>query len=305
MGWLTSLTGVLAPVFIVFSPFLSYGDQALSMRRNKSSAGFSLDIPLIMLVASLLRIFYWPGARFDTSLLVQSIFMVMMQLALLKIALDHRPPPSTRGGDGSLPFSGSSKDGGMMGAMQRPYNFWQWRSPKPYWQFLSYMFLGLVVCEVVLRFVPPVYGLYSSLIGITGLSVEATLPLPQVLSNARTRSTVGLRLSVLASWLGGDAMKMFWFFTSTSEIPATFKLCGSFQAMCDCFLALQFFMYRRSATAVAEDIKDHPLTSLDSSAASHGSHDGLTHPHSVSLTPTHRPAHAHGSIDGLKDEVAL
>lgn len=56
MGWLTDLTGFLAPAFIVLSPFMSYGDQALSMQRKKSSAGFSLDIPLIMLVASFLRL---------------------------------------------------------------------------------------------------------------------------------------------------------------------------------------------------------------------------------------------------------
>ena len=56
MGWFTDLTGVLAPAFIVMSPILSYGDQAVSMHRNKSSAGFSLDIPLIMLVASLLKL---------------------------------------------------------------------------------------------------------------------------------------------------------------------------------------------------------------------------------------------------------
>jgi hypothetical protein len=55
MGWLTDLTGILAPFFIIASPVLSYSDQALSMQRNKSSAGFSLDIPLIMLVASFLR----------------------------------------------------------------------------------------------------------------------------------------------------------------------------------------------------------------------------------------------------------
>jgi hypothetical protein len=47
--------GTLTPVFMVLSPVLSYSDQALSMHRKKSSAGFSLDIPLIMLVASLLR----------------------------------------------------------------------------------------------------------------------------------------------------------------------------------------------------------------------------------------------------------
>lgn len=118
----------MAPLFIVFSPLLSYGDQALAMHRKKSSAGFSLDIPLIMIVASLLRIFYWPGAHFDASLLAQALIMVAMQMLLLKIALDHRPAPSTRGGDDSVPFSGVR---GESRSFPRPYNFWQWRSPKP------------------------------------------------------------------------------------------------------------------------------------------------------------------------------
>lgn len=149
MRWLTSLTGYIAPVFLIFSPILSYGDQAISMQRNKSSAGFSLDIPLIMLVASffrcdnslrlrirplnvaniwLCRIFYYPGARYDTALLVQALLHVGMQLILLKIALDHRPPPSAKGGDATLPFVGAKE--GLF--EKRPYKFWQWRSPKPY-----------------------------------------------------------------------------------------------------------------------------------------------------------------------------
>lgn len=54
-GWLASITGVIAPLFIIASPIISYSDQAVSMHRKKSSAGFSLDIPLIMLVASFFR----------------------------------------------------------------------------------------------------------------------------------------------------------------------------------------------------------------------------------------------------------
>jgi hypothetical protein len=73
--------------------------------------------------------------------------------------------------------------------------------------------------------------------------VEATLPLPQIFANARSRSCKGFRLSVLASWLLGDAMKMFWFFTSPTEIPWAFKLCGIFQAGCDAFLGVQYLMY--------------------------------------------------------------
>lgn len=54
-GLIKDATALLAPVFIVLSPIISYSDQAISMHRKKTSAGFSLDIPLIMLVSSLLK----------------------------------------------------------------------------------------------------------------------------------------------------------------------------------------------------------------------------------------------------------
>ena len=38
-------------------------------------------------------------------------------------------------------------------------------------------------------------------------------------------------------------MKMFWFFTATSEIPWAFKLCGIFQMCCDMFLGFQYAIY--------------------------------------------------------------
>lgn len=40
---------------LITSPVTSYADQILSISRSRSSAGFSLDIPLIMLVASILK----------------------------------------------------------------------------------------------------------------------------------------------------------------------------------------------------------------------------------------------------------
>lgn len=265
------------------------------MYRNKSSAGFSLDIPLIMLVASFFRydeeplpvpgtligllcarifadnfnhdrIFYYPGARFDSALLIQSFLMVIMQVLLLKIALDHRPGPASKGGDAALPFAGAAKEG--FWERPRPYSFWQWRSPKPYvyissrrfylssqdgpltktrsyryWQFLLYLFITLTALELILAPFTGLYAMYSVLLGYIGLSVEATLPLPQIFSNMRSRSCKGFRLSVLASWLAGDTMKMFWFFTSTTQIPWAFKLCGIFQACCDAFLGIQYLMY--------------------------------------------------------------
>ncbi|KAI8630147.1 hypothetical protein F5Y19DRAFT_474534 [Xylariaceae sp. FL1651] len=240
MGFFASLAGIAAPLFLISSPIFSYADQAISMHRTKSSAGFSLDIPLIMLVASMFRIFYYPGAKYDIALLIQSFINIFIQVILLKIALDHRPAPSSKGGDAAAPFAGA-QDG--LSGLRRPYKFWQWRSPKPYWQFLLYVFIILTALELLIAPFDSIYAAYSALIGYIGLSVEATLPLPQLFANARSRSCKGFRLSVLASWLLGDAMKMFWFFTATTQIPWAFKLCGIFQAICDALIGVQYLVY--------------------------------------------------------------
>ncbi|KAI1486985.1 hypothetical protein F5X96DRAFT_652363 [Biscogniauxia mediterranea] len=260
MGFLVTLTGYAAPVLLVLSPFLTYTDQAISMHRAKSSAGFSLDIPLIMLVASIFRIFYYPGARYDTALLVQSVCNIIIQVVLLKVALDHRPSPSSKGGEAAVPFSGAH-DG--TSSVRRPYNFWRWRSPKPYWQFLMYLVVSLAALELLLAPFEAVYSGYSVLIGYVGLGVEATLPLPQLFANARTRSCKGFRVSILASWLVADAMKMFWFFTATTEIPWAFKLCGIFQATCDALLGVQYLMYGdHGASSTSRAQQDWPYAGM-------------------------------------------
>lgn len=191
-----------------------------------------------------------------------------------------------------------------------------------FWQFLLYFFVVLTACEVILGALPPVYTLYSSLIGVMGLSIEATLPLPQILANAQVRSCKGLRLSVLASWLIGDALKMFWFFTAETEIPWVFKVCGMFQASCDCFLGVQYFMYgdgnggtltgsiksgldtlaglgssfggRFGAEKAHEE--QHAMQDMgwqNSSPYEYGDRQPSMRGHSRSLTPTRRPAPFH------------
>lgn len=127
-----------------------------------------------------------------------------------------------------------------------------------YWQFLLYLFIVLTGLELILAPFKGLYTMYSMLIGYIGLSVEATLPLPQIFSNARSQSCKGFRVSVLASWLAGDGMKMFWFFTSTTEIPWAFKLCGIFQAGCDAFLGVQYLMYGNGEGKIKSDNDSAP-----------------------------------------------
>jgi len=109
----------------------------------------------------------------------------------------------------------------------------------------------LLGIHVLLPFIAASPG-YISFLGYLGLAIEAILPLPQIFKNYNARSCNGFRLSVIANWLAGDAMKMSYFFLSTDYIPWPFRMCGIFQASCDCFLAFQFYMYGGSPAPPGE-----------------------------------------------------
>ncbi|KAF8536409.1 hypothetical protein BDD12DRAFT_890245 [Trichophaea hybrida] len=225
MGLFNILIQYIAPLFLITSPITSYGDQIRSMHSSRSSQGFSLDTPLIMLVASILRCFYWLGAEFETSLLIQSILMIFVQLTLLKVALDHRPP------EVSQPFS-------MATNTPRPYRFWQWRGQRPYWEFLAYFTLSTAVLQLVFGR----SGVWVNVLGYVALGIEALLPLPQVLANQRSRSCQGFRVSVLVSWLVGDAMKMVYFWNA-QHVGFQFKACALVQMVFDVYLGVQFWTF--------------------------------------------------------------
>ena len=55
MSFLNAIIKNIAPLFIATSPITSYADQIYSIHKTRSSTGFSIDIPLIMLVASILK----------------------------------------------------------------------------------------------------------------------------------------------------------------------------------------------------------------------------------------------------------
>ncbi|KAJ6185422.1 hypothetical protein N7519_006723 [Penicillium mononematosum] len=228
-----------APVFLITSPVTSYADQIFSIHRTRSSAGFSLDIPLIMLISSILKIFYWFGEHYSGTLLTQAIVMIVVQMTMLKVALNNRPSAGVRNGIEHTPFSGGNSDGSSL----RPYEFWQWKAAKPYWMSLGY-FVGMLT---VVHLTPIAQSqFYISLLGYIGLAVEATLPIPQILANHRSGSCKGFRVSVIAAWILGDTMKMSYFFNSTETIPWAFKLCGIFQCVCDFYLGFQFYFFTRN-----------------------------------------------------------
>jgi len=153
--------------------------------------------------------------------------MIFVQLTLLKVALDHRPADSAH----HSPFA-------AVGATKRPYRFWQWRSQRPYWEFLGCFTLATAVLQQL-------FGgssVFVDAVGYLALGIEATLPMPQVIANHRSRSCQGFRVSVLVSWLLGDVMKMVYFYNA-QHVGMQFKACAVTQMIMDVYLGVQFWRF--------------------------------------------------------------
>lgn len=123
-----------------------------------------------------------------------------------------------------------------------------------YWEYLLFLPFALLVLHTVIQ--PDGLSLYTKFIGYLGLSIEATLALPQLQANYRAQSCKGFRVSVLANWLFGDMMKMGYFFASEpGRVPWAFKMCGIFQACCDAGLGIQYWMYGEGAALEDVDVR--------------------------------------------------
>lgn len=193
--------------------------------------------------------------------------MIVMQVILLKVALDNRSTSAAQ----HTPFSNYSTQGVLDDIVngKRPMNFWRWGNARPYvfvllWDaastnkhsyylFLAYLAGGLLIIQIL---IPPLAysSFYITFLGYFGLAVEAILPVPQILKNHSAKSCKGFRPSVILNWVAGDCMKMSYFFLSTEYIPWPFKLCGIFQACCDSYLAYQFFVYGSGTQGLGYDM---------------------------------------------------
>ncbi|KXN89372.1 PQ-loop repeat-containing protein 1 [Leucoagaricus sp. SymC.cos] len=217
MSWLSTA----ASVGMAIGPPLVYADQAASIIRKRDATGFSRDVCAILLLANITRCFFWLGKHFEIPLLVQSILMILAQLALLYICIIYRPKLSPE----------------TLHASTRPLSFWQWPTYAQYIEFLC----GFILCQAIIFLILGRSPVYINLLGFVALGLESTLPIPQLISNYRQRSLYGFRMSTLIGWFGGDAFKTVYFFLQ--DAPLQFKICAIFQLSIDVAIVVQRVFY--------------------------------------------------------------
>ncbi|KAK7194346.1 PQ loop repeat [Novymonas esmeraldas] len=109
----------------------------------------------------------------------------------------------------------------------------------------SYVVTAAVVLATVLLYyvsIGRVWGSAAEVVGYTALGIEALLVLPQILRNARRRSTEGLTMLLILTWVGGDVVKVIYFVYA--EQALAFIVCGAFQIGLDVVVVAQLIYYR-------------------------------------------------------------
>lgn len=222
---LTRFAGFLASVGIIFGGIIPYIPQYFDIRRTENADGFSLFVCLVLLIANILRIFFWFGKQFETPLLLQSIIMVAVMFAMIEICVRMKtknllvPVKNRYFFDFDLKY------------------FWDWTDFTSYVEFIA----SFTVIVGLLMFMLIDNPYFVETIGYAAMLTEALLASPQLIRNHQKKSTEGLSKQMVLLWTLGDSYKTGYFIINQS--PIQFLVCGLLQLTIDFIIALQILIY--------------------------------------------------------------
>lgn len=270
----SNILNLAVDTIMVLGPVVGFLIQASKIKETGTSEGFSRIIMLILLIANILRIFFWIGKRFAYVLLLQSLVMIVAQLYLLYISIrysdDYKASIKS-----SKQRQEISEELSILHRFAPPNilnlsEFWQWIHLSDYIYFLIIFILFISSLSNIIGFENETY---TEVLGYLAAGVEATLGLPQVYSNLKEGSTGSLSVAMIIIWLFGDSAKTIYFYSKNS--PSQLIYCGLFQLFIDVVIILQIVKYaskesdrcvENSKKKSKKTAKYHQLDSSDSGA---------------------------------------
>ncbi|CAK7895292.1 scramblase Any1p [[Candida] anglica] len=269
---------------IIFTPLFSYGTTCYSIYKKQNSDGFSIDICATMLMASILRIFYYVISPYERSLFIQSIVMIFIQCILLKVSLTYRTNTQNPEYLQNSPdfneelekkwisnenlYSGSSQEQSdiqdkvmkysihllnyinLLGKQALYFFDIHYKRPKLFWQwseeskYWTFLFRFTAISGI-LTLIFHNNEFFGSIMGILGLFIESLLPLPQILLLNRFQSVKNFKVILLLSWLGGDCTKISYLLFGANNISTIFIFAALFQMSLDIVIAFQYFHFKK------------------------------------------------------------
>jgi len=236
-----AILGMVVGGVVVFIP------QYVEIWKTGNAEGFSTHVCLILIIANLLRLCFWFAVRFETPLLLQSIFVTIAMLAMQELcvrcrlnrAFVHSRQKTKRFID--LDFD----------------NFWNWTYFSDYLYFLSVFF-------VFIAFITNLFlqsEFFIDTLGFIALCTEALLLLPQLIRNYERKSTDGLSIKMVLMMLIGDTFKTLYYVLR--DTPAQFYMCSSLQSAIDVAILYQVCYYG-STSATLTTLNNNKYKRVDS-----------------------------------------
>lgn len=218
----------VATFFMVFGGALPYIPQYREIQRSGNTEGFSTHVCLVLLVANILRLFFWFGRHFEVTLVWQRIVLIFTMLALLHLCCD-------------LQQSSTLTTSRHLFTDFDPKYFWAWSRFLDYIQFcLSFTMVCLLVTYLLID-----SQLFVETLGFTAVLIEAMLGVPQLCRNFKNKSTAGMSVKMVLMWTLGDIFKTAYFIINAT--PVQFWVCGALQICIDIAIFFQVFTYEKGA----------------------------------------------------------
>lgn len=228
MGGSWTLLSWLASCLMVFGGALPYVPQYQEIQRSSNTDGFSTRVCLVLLIANILRIFFWIGKQFELTLLLQSVVMILTMFAMLHLCCTVQNTNRV------------SNKQHRLSDLDFRY-FWKWSAFEDY---LLFCFGFTVLCAVVTLLLLD-SAVFVETLGSLAVMFEAMLGLPQLLQNFHNRSTKGMSVKMVLLWTAGDVFKTTYFLMN--ESPTQFWVCGLVQILIDVAILLQVLFYSQDA----------------------------------------------------------
>ena len=225
---------------MIFLPSFGYFFQGIKFQKTKSSKGFSKSLCLLLLLANILRIYFYIGRPFEKSLLYQSIVVIISQIYLIHYYLkyqertkDELPPEKS-----VLNHMISWKE------IITPSKIWNWDYEIDYYKFILFLFFIMsFICYIIGKDFVKFYDL----IGTISVGIETFIEIPQIKENCVTKNVKNLSAAMVLMWFMGDLFKSTYNITYNS--PTQMIIGGLLQNCEDIILSSQLIIYGENGFA--------------------------------------------------------